>query len=70
MDRVSVSSSNLASVGYDPEKLLLEIEFNEGSIYQYFNVPQIEFNQLMRAESHGEYFSEYIRDTFDYEQIR
>ncbi len=39
MNRVPVSSSNLAAVGYDPAGKVLEIEFLNGSIYQYFNVP-------------------------------
>ena len=39
MERQSVSSSNLASVGYDPNSETLEIEFKGGTIYRYFNVP-------------------------------
>lgn len=33
MERENVSSSNLASVGYDEENEILEIEFNHGGIY-------------------------------------
>lgn len=39
MLRDPVSSSNIASIGYDPGSETLEIEFTNGSIYQYFNVP-------------------------------
>lgn len=40
MNRTSVTSSNIASIGYDPSSLTLEVEFTDGSIYQYFDVPE------------------------------
>ena len=40
MERQSVSSSNLRSIGYDHSSSTLEVEFNNGSIYQYFDVPE------------------------------
>lgn len=39
MNRQTVNSSNLASVGYDEATSTLEIEFLNNSIYQYFDVP-------------------------------
>jgi len=39
MKRQPVESSNLASVGYDAARQILEIEFNHGGIYQYYDVP-------------------------------
>ena len=33
MDRTYVSSSNIASIGYDPMQMILEVEFLNGSIY-------------------------------------
>lgn len=66
MDRTPVSSSDLASVGYEATSMLLEIEFLSGSIYQYFDVPESEFQQLMQAASHGSYFSANIRNRYRY----
>lgn len=63
MDRQYVQSSNLVSVGYDPEAETLEVEF-KGGIYQYYNVPQMIFDQLMAAPSHGIYFNANIRNAF------
>ena len=40
MDRQSVSSSNIVSVGYDPTSETLEVEFQSGGVYQYYNVGQ------------------------------
>ncbi len=62
MKRKSVDSSNIASIGYDEHSQTLEIEFNSGRIYQYFNVPSSEYNALMNASSHGTYFNQNIKN--------
>lgn len=61
MQRQSVSSSNLASVGYDEDNSILEIEFNHGGIYQYSNVSKAIYEELMSASSHGQYFDQNIK---------
>lgn len=61
MERQSVESSNLASIGYDAENKILEIEFNHGGIYQYFDVPENVYEELMDADSHGQYFDRNIK---------
>lgn len=63
MKRISVSSSNLASVGYNPESQILEVELNAGRVYQYFDVPQTEYDGLMNADSHGRYFNQNFRNS-------
>ncbi|NEW79035.1 MAG: KTSC domain-containing protein [Gelidibacter sp.] len=69
MNRQSVESSNLASIGYDAENEILEVEFNHGGIYQYFDVPENVYEELMNAESHGKYFSANIRNDYEYQKI-
>lgn len=61
MNRVSVSSSNIASIGYDASRRVLEIEFLNGSVYQYSSVPESLYNGLMNASSHGSYFDSHIK---------
>ena len=61
MKRQSVESSNLASIGYDAVNKILEVEFNHGGLYQYFDVPKNEYNALMNADSHGQYFDRNIK---------
>ncbi|MBE0539024.1 MAG: KTSC domain-containing protein [Ignavibacterium sp.] len=61
MEREHVSSSNLKSIGYDPDTQTLEIEFLNGGLYQYINVPERIYNGLMAASSHGSYFDQYIK---------
>ena len=70
MNRTPVSSSDLASVGYDARQHILEIEFLTGSIYQYFNVPQQVYDELMAADSHGRYFDANVKKAgYSYKQI-
>lgn len=68
MERQPVSSSNLVSVGYDPNSETLEIEFKGGTIYRYFNVPSFVHEQLMSANSHGVYFNANIKDKYPFER--
>jgi len=64
MNRTPVSSSNLASIGYDAESLILEVEFNNGRVYQYFEVPQGIYDELMSSSSKGSYMNSVIKKQF------
>ena len=64
MKRYSVVFSNIASIGYDPSRDTLEVEFLNGSIYQYFNVPKNMYKQLMAASSKGQFFNLCIRNAY------
>ena len=68
MKRIPVRSSNLVSVGYEPESLTLEIEFATG-IYQYFQVPENVYSDLMDASSIGNYFNQHIKDVYSCNQV-
>lgn len=61
MNRIPVSSSNLASAGYDSSSSTLEIEFLNGGIYQYFGVPEYVYNELLNADSKGQYFDRNVK---------
>ncbi len=69
MKRKPVNSSNLASVGYEEENEILEIEFNHGGVYQYLDVPKEEYEALMDADSLGSYFFHNIRDGYEYSKF-
>lgn len=51
MNRIPVDSSNIASIGYDAEDKTLEVEFNDGGIYRYYDVPPSVHERLMSASS-------------------
>jgi hypothetical protein len=61
MDRQSVTSSNLRSVGYDVDSQTLELEFDNGSIYQYYGVPEKVHRGSMQAPSKGSHLHQHIR---------
>jgi len=61
MERVNVVSSNIRSIGYDASARVLEVEFNNGTVYQYYDVPEELYDGLMAAESHGKFFASYIK---------
>ncbi len=69
MERKAVSSSNIRSIGYDSDSSVLEIEFNDGSLYQYSNVPQSEYDGIMGATSHGTYFNAHIKRVYPFAKV-
>lgn len=70
MKRSYVTSSNIASIGYDASSMILEVEFHSGAVYQYYDVPESLFEGLMSADSHGRYLNEFIKKGgFRYERI-
>ncbi|MFC3395928.1 KTSC domain-containing protein [Brenneria rubrifaciens] len=70
MKRKRVASSELFAIGYDAEKSMLEVELLNGSIYQYFGVAQMIYEELMASSAKYQYYSRYIRNSFDYEKIQ
>jgi hypothetical protein len=62
VQREPVSSSSIASVGYDEAARTLEIEFHNGRIYQFHNVPRQMAAALRAAPSAGAYFNKYVRN--------
>lgn len=68
--RKPVSSSNIASVGYDSGRKILEVEFHHGAIYQYFNVPKEVYEGLISAGSHGSYFYHNIKDEYKFNRLK
>ena len=69
MERQSVKSVILRSVGYDDSTKILEIEFNSGLVYQYFGVPLKVYKDLMHSSEIGKYFSEKVRTQFRTKQV-
>lgn len=68
-NRKPVTSSNLASIGYDEDTNTLEIEFQSGAVYQYFDVPFAVYDGLMEADSHGKYLAQRIKGQYRYVRV-
>jgi len=69
MQRQTVFSNRLRSVGYDALSKTLEVEFKNGRIYHYSKVPTSEFEALMTFESHEEYLNDNIKSTYSYREV-
>jgi hypothetical protein len=69
MDRLPVSSSNLASVGYDEVGQVLEVEFRHGGVYQYVGVSPTVFDELMAADSLGSYLARRIKPRYPFRRV-
>jgi hypothetical protein len=64
MHRANVSSSAISSVGYDDRSAVLEVEFESGAVYDYFDVPPKVYQDLLEAPSKGSFVSHQVRDRY------
>ncbi len=70
MNLKPVVSSNIGTIGYDKEKNRLCIQFQNGKCYEYTDVPQETFVDVITAESMGKAFNTLIKNGgFEYKQI-
>ncbi len=65
---VSVSSSNIQSVGYDSVNSEVLVRFLNGSLYVYKGVPEQEFENLKTAPSVGSYLHRNYKNVYPYER--
>lgn len=70
MNRISIKSSNIHSIGYDEKSRILEIEFHSGGIYQYLNIEEEVYDKLMSASSKGGFFHRFIKDKYPTKKLR
>jgi len=69
MQRQRVDSSGVISVGYDEWTKTLEIEYAGGAVYDYAQVPEVLYRDLLDAPSKGQFVNLYIKPYFEYEEI-
>lgn len=58
-----VKSSNIDSIGYNPEGFELLVKFKNGKTFSYKYLSSIEYEALANAESIGSHFSRFIKDS-------
>tara|TARA_R110002020_G_scaffold26270_23_gene84906 strand:+ start:869 stop:1084 length:216 start_codon:yes stop_codon:yes gene_type:complete len=61
VERVNVESSLIKSIGYQEETSVLEVEFNNGSVYLYAGVPEDIYDQILEADSAGKAFNNLVK---------
>jgi hypothetical protein len=67
---VKVESAMLYAIGYDPKTEVLEAVFNSGGIYRYFHVPAPVYQELVAAESKGQYMWTNVFNLYPYVRLR
>ena len=75
MDRVEIhGSSNISSVGFNPQNNTLEIGFRRKaggeSVYAYSGVPIEVWHDLLQAASRGGFFASHIKGVYPATKIQ
>ena len=65
-----VESSMIQAAGYDEKSSTLEVVFNSGKTYRYFEVPKTVYLELMESDSKGSYMLSDVIDCFPFEKIK
>ena len=68
--RERVQSTGLASIGYSKRRHILEIEFNNGAVYRYVDVPPSVYRDLVSAQSKARYYVLNIRRNYGFVRVR
>ena len=69
IQRISVSSSAINSIGSDGSTQTLQIEVSGGEIYDYRNVPANVHRAMMAAPSKGKFFHRSVKNQYRARQI-
>jgi len=66
---VEIKSSNIKSATYNTETSLLTIVINNGSIYEYENVPWELFTKFRMADSQGAFLNANIKNKYSFKKF-
>ncbi len=59
-------SSNIAQFAYDNANQILKVEFKNGSVYDYFDVPEHIFEGMKGAASKGQFLAQQVKGSYRY----
>jgi hypothetical protein len=69
VQRSPVESRAIVSAGYDPKTRTLELEWKNGRVYQYLDVPEGTYAWLLRAPSKGAFFARMIDERYAFREV-
>lgn len=69
IDRQIVQSSMFASIGYDEDNQILQVEFKNGDVWNYTGVPFDVYTNMMDSDSIGKYFLSDIKGKYETEKL-
>lgn len=64
-----VQSTNIKGIGFAESKLILQVQFNNGTVYQFYEVPEIIYNQFNAAQSKGRFFQMHVKDLYKFKKM-
>ena len=69
MERNYIESKMIASIGYAFESSVLEIEFNSGAVWQYYDFPESVWYEFENSDSKGKFFHREIKNQYTETQV-
>ncbi|OKS88888.1 KTSC domain-containing protein [Mucilaginibacter polytrichastri] len=63
-------SSVVANTEYDPKRKVLRITYTSGKVYDYLAVPQQVYDEMMAADSKGQYLNYSIKGKYRYKKVK
>jgi len=65
-----VLSTEIEWIGYEPKRSMLQVEFIEGRIYQYDEVPMAVYEDFLNAPSYGRFLEANIKNKYPNRRVR
>ena len=65
MQRATVASGAIVSVGYEAATSILEVELSSGEVVQFYNVPLTVYIALAKAAAKGDYYHHNIKPVYE-----
>lgn len=66
---IELKSTNLKAAGHDPATGTLKIQFHNGAVWEYLDVPAKVAGGLLEATSPGKYLNEHIRGQYSAQAV-
>jgi KTSC domain len=60
MEYENIESSMIASVGYQKNEQILEVTFQNQTVYEYYKVPEDMYESFLKASSKGQFMNQNI----------
>jgi len=68
--RIHSESTMITSTAYNPHTETMELVFCNGGIYEYHQIEEEIYQELIASTSIGEYFNDHIRMKYPYTKVR
>lgn len=62
-------SSNIVRFAYDVQAQILAVEFKAGITYNYYDIPEVIFEQMKAASSKGQFLAQQVKGSYRYARV-